>query len=257
MLELYPGVQISIGPPIENGFYYDLDLPEGVTLNEDDFPAIEARMREHIEADEEFVREDVPVAVALDRYRGEGQSYKVELIEDLVRNAPPEAPLTTVSLYTNGDFVDLCRGPHAPTTKRIKAFKLHSVAGAYWRGDSNNKMLTRVYGTAFFSKTELDEYLERLELARQNDHRKLGRELDLFLFSEHSPGSPFWQPNGMAVWNALQSSGASRTASAAIARSRRRSSTTSSCGSSPGTGTSTRTTCTSPRSRTGRWASSR
>ncbi len=203
MLELYPGVQISIGPPIENGFYYDLDLPEGVTLNEDDFPAIESRMREHIEADEEFVREDVPVAVALDRYRGEGQSYKVELIEDLVRNAPPEAPLTTVSLYTNGDFVDLCRGPHAPTTKRIKAFKLQSVAGAYWRGNSDNKMLTRVYGTAFFSKKELDEYLERLDLARQNDHRKLGRELELFLFSEHSPGSPFWQPNGMAVWNAL------------------------------------------------------
>ena len=203
MLELYPGVQISIGPPIENGFYYDLDLPEGVTLNEDDFPAIEARMREHIEADEEFVREDVPVAVALDRYRGEGQSYKVELIEDLVRNAPPEAPVTTVSLYTNGAFVDLCRGPHAPTTKRIKAFKLQSVAGAYWRGNSDNKMLTRVYGTAFFSKKALEEYLERLELARQNDHRKLGRELELFMFSEVSPGSAFWQPNGMAIWNAL------------------------------------------------------
>jgi threonyl-tRNA synthetase len=203
MLELYPGVQISIGPPIENGFYYDLDLPEGVTLNEDDFPVIEARMREHIEADEEFVREDVPVAVALDRYRGEGQSYKVELIEDLLRNAPPQAPLTTVSLYTNGAFVDLCRGPHAPTTKRIKAFKLQSVAGAYWRGNSDNKMLTRVYGTAFFSNKDLEDYLARLELARENDHRKLGRELEMFLFSEHSPGSPFWQPNGMAVWNAL------------------------------------------------------
>jgi threonyl-tRNA synthetase len=203
MLELYPGVQISIGPPIENGFYYDLDLPEGVTLNEDDFPVIESRMREHIDADEEFVREDVPVAVALDRYRGEGQSYKVELIEDLVRNAPPEAPLTTVSLYTNGDFVDLCRGPHAPTTKRIKAFKLQSVAGAYWRGNSDNKMLTRVYGTAFFSNKDLEDYLERLDRARANDHRRLGPQLGMFGFSETAPGSAFWFAPGTAVWNEL------------------------------------------------------
>ncbi len=196
-------MQISIGPPIENGFYYDVDLPDGVTLNEDDFPAIEARMREHIEADEEFMREDVPVAVALDRYRGEGQSYKVELIEDLVKNAAADAPLETVSLYTNGKFVDLCRGPHAPTTKRIKAFKLQSVAGAYWRGDSNNKMLTRVYGTAFFSKKDLEEYLERLERARQNDHRRLGPLLGMFGFSETAPGSAFWFPAGAAVFNEL------------------------------------------------------
>ena len=203
MLELYPGVQISIGPPIDNGFYYDLDLPDGVTLNEDDFPAIEARMREHIDADEAFVREDVPVAVALDRYRGEGQSYKVELIEDLVKNAPADAPVDTVSLYTNGKFVDLCRGPHAPTTKRIKAFKLQSVAGAYWRGDSGNKMLTRVYGTAFFSKQDLAEYLERLERARANDHRRLGPLLGMFGFSETAPGSAFWFPPGTAVFNEL------------------------------------------------------
>ena len=203
MLELYPGVQISIGPPIENGFYYDLDLPDGVVLNEQDFPAIESRMRAHIDADEEFVREDVPVAVALDRYRAEGQSYKVELIEDLVSNAPPEAPVTTVSLYTNGSFVDLCRGPHAPTTKRIKAFKLQSVAGAYWRGDSSRQMLTRVYGTAFFSNKDLEEYLERLERARANDHRRLGPQLGMFGFSETAPGSAFWFPPGTAVWNEL------------------------------------------------------
>jgi threonyl-tRNA synthetase len=203
MLELYPGVQISIGPPIENGFYYDLDLPDGVVLNEEDFPAIEARMREHIEADEEFVREDVPVAVALDRYRAEGQRYKVELIEDLVRNAPADAPLTTVSLYTNGAFVDLCRGPHAPSTRRIKAFKLQSVAGAYWRGDSDRQMLTRVYGTAFFSNRDLEEYLERLERARANDHRRLGPQLGMFGFSETAPGSAFWFPSGTAVWNEL------------------------------------------------------
>ena len=203
MLELYPGVQISIGPPIENGFYYDVELPDGVTLREDDFPAIEARMREHIEADEPFVREEVPVAVALDRYRGEGQRYKVELIEDLVSGAPAQAPVETVSLYSNGEFTDLCRGPHAPSTKRIKAFKLQSVAGAYWRGDSNRQMLTRVYGTAFFSKKDLDDYLERLELARQNDHRRLGPQLGMFGFSETAPGSAFWFPAGTAVWNEL------------------------------------------------------
>ena len=203
MLELYPGVQISIGPAIENGFYYDLDLPAGITLNEDDFPAIEARMREHIAADEPFVREDVSVGDALELYMRERQDYKVELIEDLVKNAPADAPVTSVSLYTNGDFVDLCRGPHAPTTKRIKAFKLQSVAGAYWRGDSNNKMLTRVYGTAFFSNKDLEEYLERLERARANDHRRLGPLLGMFGFSDAAPGSAFWFPPGTAVWNEL------------------------------------------------------
>jgi threonyl-tRNA synthetase len=203
VLELYPGVKISIGPAIENGFYYDLDLPDGVVLSEADFPAIEARMREHINADEPFVRADVTVGEALELYTREGQDYKVELIEDLVHNAPADAPVTGVSLYTNGDFVDLCRGPHAPSTKRIKAFKLQSVAGAYWRGDSNRKMLTRVYGTAFFSNKELEEYLERLELARQNDHRRLGPLLGMFGFSETAPGSAFWFPPGAAVFNEL------------------------------------------------------
>lgn len=203
MLELYPGVKISIGPAIENGFYYDFDFPEGVSFSDADFPTVEAKMLEHVRADEPFSREDISVDQALTRFLGEEQPYKVELIEDLVRNAPADAPLETVSLYTNGPFTDLCRGPHAPGTKRIKAFKLESVAGAYWRGDSNRQMLTRVYGTAFFSQKDLDAYLERLEQARARDHRKLGRELDLFMFSEVSPGSPFWQPNGMAIWNAL------------------------------------------------------
>jgi len=199
VMELYPGVKISIGPPIEQGFYYDFDFPDGVTLNEDDFQRIEAKMREHVQADERFVREDVTVGEALERFLAEGQDYKVELIEDLVR----DQGVHTVSLYTNGPFTDLCRGPHAPSTSRIGAFKLQSVAGAYWRGDSSRKMLTRVYGTAFFKQKELDEHLERLEQARARDHRKLGKELDLFLFSELSPGSPFWQPAGMAIWNEL------------------------------------------------------
>jgi threonyl-tRNA synthetase len=199
VMELYPGVKISIGPAIENGFYYDFEFPEGVTVSDADFARIEQKMREHINADEPFVREDVTVAEALERFRAEGQDYKVELIEDLVRNDGVEH----VSLYTNGPFTDLCRGPHAPGTKRIKAVKLQSVAGAYWRGDASRQMLTRIYGTAFFSKEELAAHLERLEQARARDHRKLGRELDLFMFSELSPGSPFWQPAGMAIWNAL------------------------------------------------------
>ena len=203
VMELYPGVKISIGPPIEDGFYYDFDFPDGTKLSEDDFGRIEAKMREHVKADEHFEREDVPVAEAIDRFRSENQDYKVELIEDLVRNADPAHPVDTVSLYRNGPFTDLCRGPHGPGTKDVKAFKLTSVAGAYWRGDANRQMLTRVYGTAWPSKELLAEHLKRLEEARQRDHRKLGRELDLFLLSELSPGSPFWLPNGTHIWNEL------------------------------------------------------
>jgi threonyl-tRNA synthetase len=199
VMELYPGVKISIGPPIEDGFYYDFDFPDGVSLSDADFEPIEARMREHIDADEPFVRAEVGVAEALERFRGEGQDYKVELIEDLVR----DQHIDTVSLYTNGPFTDLCRGPHAPSTKRIKTFKLQSVAGAYWRGDARNPMLTRVYGTAFFSTRELEEYLERLERARANDHRRLGPQLGLFSFSEVAPGMTFWLPNGTRVYNEL------------------------------------------------------
>jgi threonyl-tRNA synthetase len=199
MLELYPGVKISIGPPIDNGFYYDFEFPDGVSLSDADFPAVEAKMREHIAADEKFVREDVSVKAALERFKGEGQDYKVELIEDLVRNQGVE----TVSLYTNGPFTDLCRGPHATGTGLIKAFKLQSVAGAYWRGDSNRQMLTRVYGTAFFSNKDLEAYLELLERARANDHRKLGPQLGMFHFSEVSPGAAFWLPGGTAVFNEL------------------------------------------------------
>jgi threonyl-tRNA synthetase len=199
VMELYPGVKISIGPPIADGFYYDFEFPEGVKVSEDDFARIEDRMREHVKADEEFERTDVPVEQALERFRTEGQDYKVELIQDLVRDEGVE----TVSLYRNGPFTDLCRGPHAPSTGSVKAFKLTSVAGAYWRGDASRQMLTRIYGTAFLSKQQLEEHLERLEQARARDHRKLGRELELFMFSELSPGAPFWLPSGTHVWNVL------------------------------------------------------
>jgi threonyl-tRNA synthetase len=199
VMDLYPGVKISIGPPIEQGFYYDFEFPDGVTISDADFERIEAKMREHVKADEHFAREDVTVGEALERFRGEQQPYKVELIEDLVRRQGAE----TVSLYTNGPFTDLCRGPHGPGTKRIKAFKLQSVAGAYWRGDASRTMLTRIYGTAFFSKDELAEHLQRLEEAKARDHRKLGSELGLFRFSAVAPGAAFWLPNGTRVFNEL------------------------------------------------------
>src|SRR4051794_4447622 len=199
VLELYPGTKVSIGPPIDNGFYYDFEFPDGVTISDADFERIEAKMREHIKADEPFVREERPAAEVIDRYRAEGQDYKVELIEDIVRDQGTD----TVGVYTNGDFVDLCRGPHAPSTKRIRAFKLLSVAGAYWRGDADRTMLTRIYGTAFHDKAALEAHLHALEEARARDHRKLGRELGLFTFSEVPPGSVFWLPPGTTIFNTL------------------------------------------------------
>ncbi len=203
VMELYPGVKISIGPAIDNGFYYDFQFPEGVSISQDDFPAIEAKMVEHVKAGESFDREDVSSEAARERFVAERQDYKVELIDDLVSAAPAEAPLETVSLYTNGPFTDLCRGPHAPTTKTVGAFKLQSVAGAYWRGDAKRTMLTRIYGTAFHTKAQLQEHLERLEQAALRDHRKLGRELNLFHFSDVSPGAAFWLPAGTGMYNQL------------------------------------------------------
>jgi threonyl-tRNA synthetase len=206
VMELYEGVKISIGPSIEEGFYYDFEFPPGTAISEADFPRIEERMQAHVKAAEGFAREDVPVAEARERFVGEGQDYKVELIDDLVSASQADgagAPLQTVSLYTNGPFTDLCRGPHSPSTATVKAFRLSSVAGAYWRGDSDRTMLTRIYGTAFFSKADLETHLERIEQAKARDHRKLGRELGLFTFSDVSPGAAFWLPAGTSIFNAL------------------------------------------------------
>src|SRR4051795_5416588 len=199
VLELYPGTKVSIGPPISEGFYYDFEFPDGVTINEGDFEKIEAQMRKHIKAAEPFERSEVTAGEAIERYLKEQQPYKVELIEDLVKLQGVE----TVGIYTNGEFRDLCRGPHAPDTSRVKAFKLTSVAGAYWRGDADRQMLTRIYGTAFASKEELAEHLERLEQARRRDHRRLGRELGLFTFSDTATGSAFWLPHGTQLFNTL------------------------------------------------------
>ena len=185
VMELYPGVKISIGPPIENGFYYDFEFPDGRhDLRGRLRGASRRRCASTSRPTSRSSARTSRSSEALERFRAEGQDYKVELIEDLVANDGVE----TVSLYTNGPFTDLCRGPHAPSTKRIGAFKLQSVAGAYWRGDADRPMLTRIYGTAFFKQKELDEHLERLEQARARDHRKLGRELGLFTFSRGLAG---------------------------------------------------------------------
>ncbi|MGI8632778.1 MAG: threonine--tRNA ligase [Solirubrobacterales bacterium] len=195
VVDLWPATKVSIGPPIADGFYYDFEFPKGVSISEDDFPAIEKAMAEHVAADETFERRELPVAEARAKFASENQDYKVELIDDLVRDQGVEE----VSLYRNGPFDDLCRGPHAPTTKRIGVFALTSVAGAYWRGDESRTMLTRIYGTAFFKRSDLEAHRERLEQAKARDHRRLGRQLGLFSLREEAPGMPFWLPNGMVL----------------------------------------------------------
>ena len=193
VMRLYPGVKIAIGPPIEDGFYYDFEFPEPIT--EADLETIEDEIRREIAEGRSWTREDVSREEAIRRFEAESQPYKVELARDADGD---------ISLYTQGDFTDLCRGPHLQSSSPIKAVKLTSLAGAYWRGDEKNTQLTRIYGTAFYSQVDLDAYLERLEQARARDHRRLGLQLDLFHFDEHSPGSPLWHPKGMVVYNELE-----------------------------------------------------
>ena len=190
---LYPGVKVAIGPPIENGFYYDFEFPE--PISEDDLPRIEEEIRRELEEGRDWTREEVTADEARKRFEAEGEPYKVELV------GTAEGP---ISFYTQGDFTDLCRGPHLQNSSPIKAIKLTGLAGAYWRGDEHNTQLTRIYGTAFYSQADLDAYLARVEEARRRDHRKLGPQLDLFHLAENSPGSPFWHPKGMVVWNELE-----------------------------------------------------
>ncbi|MCC6755701.1 MAG: threonine--tRNA ligase [Solirubrobacterales bacterium] len=198
--ELYPGTRVTIGPAIESGFYYDFDFPDDVRVTDADLPAIEDAMRRHIKADETFERRDVPVDEAIEIFREQDEKFKVELIEDLIENESAE----TVSLYRNGPFEDLCRGPHGPGTKRIKVIKLSSVAGSYWRGDENREQLTRIYGTAFFSRDDLKQHLERIEQAKARDHRRLGPEMDLFMLRDEAPGMPFWLPNGTVLLRLIE-----------------------------------------------------
>ena len=192
---LFPGTKFAIGPAIANGFYYDLDSEHVFTP--EDLVAIEKEMAKIVKANSPLVRTELPRAEALAMFTKMEEPYKVELINDLPEDA-------IISIYQQGDFLDLCAGPHCPTTGRVKAFKLQSIAGAYWRGNEKNKMLQRIYGTAFNTKEELDAYLNMLEEAAKRDHRKLGKELDLFSIQEEGPGFPFFHPNGMIVRNELE-----------------------------------------------------
>ncbi len=190
---LYPGVKVAIGPPIEHGFYYDFEFPE--PIREEDLEAIEAEIHRELAEGRAWERAELSREEARARFEAEGEPYKVELVDTADGD---------ISLYTQGDFTDLCRGPHLQDSGPIKAVKLTSLAGAYWRGDEHNTQLTRIYGTAFYSQADLDAHLERLEEAKKRDHRKLGPQLDLFHLSDESPGSPFWHPKGMVLWNALE-----------------------------------------------------
>src|SRR5258706_1128230 len=190
--QLFPQAQIGCGPPIEDGFYYDFDI--GRQFTPEDIEAIEKKMAEVLKADYPFVREEVSRAEAKKRFKDD--PLKLERIDDLKEDE-------IISVYTDGPFVDLCRGPHVPSTGRIKYFKLLHAAGAYWRGDERRQMLQRIYGTAWFTKEALEQYLNRLEEARKRDHRKVGRELDLFMFHHWAPGSVFWTARGTAMINEL------------------------------------------------------
>ena len=195
MKRLYPHAQFAYGPATENGFYYDVDLGD-IKVNEDDFPAIEAEMKKITKENLKIETFELPRDEAIAYMKERGESYKVEHIGDL-------APDAHITFYKQGEYVDMCVGPHMLYTKGVKAFKLTSISGAYWKADKNNKMLTRIYGVAFGSKDELAQYLKMIEEAEKRDHRKIGREMELFMMSDFGPGSPFWLPNGMALRNAL------------------------------------------------------
>ncbi|MGQ0607700.1 MAG: threonine--tRNA ligase [Chloroflexota bacterium] len=198
VVELFPDARLGIGPAIKDGFYYDFELPRPLTPA--DLEQIEAKMREQQAADLRFEHTaDLPRSEAIERLQAESQPFKVEIVQDL-----PDAEGPTVSFYRHGSFEDLCRGGHIGSTRELGAFKLLSTAGAYWRGDETRPMLQRIYGTAWDSQEELDRHLWRLEEAKKRDHRKLGRELDLFTFHPESPAAPFLHPRGMALWRALE-----------------------------------------------------
>ena len=193
---LYPEADFGYGPATDNGFYYDIDLPEGTKISEDDFPAIEEEMRKICKENLKIETYELPREEAIAHMADRGEKFKVEHIGDLAEDA-------RITFYKLGEYVDMCVGPHVMYTKAVKAFKLTGVSGAYWKNDSNNKMLTRINGVAFRSKAELAEYERLLEEAKKRDHRRIGQEMELFMFADEGPGFPFWLPNGMRLRNAL------------------------------------------------------
>src|SRR6266568_3682311 len=193
--ELFPDAQVTIGPVIEDGFYYDFSYKRAFTP--EDLAAIEAKMAELARKDEPVVRKLMPRDDAVRYFESIGEHYKAEIIASIPSDDP-------ISLYTEGKFTDLCRGPHVPSTGKLKVFKLTKLAGAYWRGDSRNEMLQRIYGTAWAKKEDLDLYLHRLEEAEKRDHRRLGRQLDLFHLQDEAPGMVFWHPKGWSIWQQVE-----------------------------------------------------
>ncbi|MDX5297484.1 MAG: TGS domain-containing protein, partial [Gammaproteobacteria bacterium] len=193
--DLFPGAQVTIGPVIDNGFYYDFDYERPFTL--DDLAKIEARMQELAKADHTVRRFEMSRDEAVAFFEKLGEKYKVEIIQSIPGNE-------ALSFYQQADFVDLCRGPHVPSTGKLQAFKLTKLAGAYWRGDSKNKMLQRIYGTCWASKQDLKDYLHRMEEAEKRDHRKIGKRLDLFHTQDEAPGMVFWHPKGWSLYQVLE-----------------------------------------------------
>ncbi|MDO8507257.1 MAG: threonine--tRNA ligase [bacterium] len=209
VLDMFPEGKLAIGPAIDNGFYYDFDLPR--TLIPEDLPLLEKKMKHIVKQNLKFERQDVPITEALKIAKKANQPYKTELIKDLEKagNTPNSRGKKSVSFYKTGEFIDLCEGPHVDSTNKLGIFKLSHTAGAYWKGDEKNKMLQRIYAYAFETQQELDEYLKNLEEARNRDHKKIGQALDLFSFHAEAPGSAFWHPKGMIIWNELESLGKS------------------------------------------------
>ena len=192
---LYPNAKFWVGPVIEDGFYYDIDLGDEV-IKEEDLPKIEKEMKKCAKDGKKIIRYEISKEDALEQFKDD--PYKIDLISRMDEND------TVISCYTQGDFTDLCRGPHVDNVKLLKYFKLLKVSGAYWKGDSKNKMLQRIYGICFDTEEDLNDYLNMLEEAKKRDHRKIGRELELFMISEYGPGFPFWLPNGMIIFNELK-----------------------------------------------------
>ncbi len=195
--QLYPDVKMAIGPVIENGFYYDVASEHHFTP--DDLTVIEKRVQELIKKDYDVIKKMTPVAEARQIFADRGESYKVQLIDDM------DESITEVGLYHHEEYIDMCRGPHVPNTRLLRSFKLMKVAGAYWRGDSDNEMLQRIYGTAWRDKKELKAHLTFLEEAEKRDHRKLGKQLDLFHLQEEAPGMVFWHPKGWSIYQSIES----------------------------------------------------
>ncbi len=237
VLEMFPEAKFGVGPAIENGFYYDFELPR--TLIPEDLPLLEEKMKEIIKADHKFEKAEMSAKEARAHFEKLGQDYKVELINDLEKTGEQ------ITVYKSGSFVDLCSGPHLESTGKIdqRSFTLTKISGAYWKGDATKQQLQRIYGVVFANKDELSKYKIQQEEAAKRDHKKLGRDLDLFSFHSEAPGSAFWHPKGMLIWNELEKFGKSIRKKSGYLEIQTRSWLRASSGKPPAIGTTTRKAC--------------